>query len=305
MNLRSLNPLLIFSLLMLVLLVTPAESSELKVKVKVDKAKIMLKPTSESAIIAEVLLGAVLDVAGKEGEWFKITFPPDERGFTLSGYIHENRVESPVGRQVTREEVEPTKEKAREKVPQEKPAPVKQPKIRSKLPGEGELKPAKIKNNHIKISTNYFSPSEKSFKEIYGEGVTFGAEVNIKIWKFIDLWLIGNYYSKERSLPFSKEKTKMRLIPIGAGPKFRLKKGALNPYLGFGPVIYLYEEKNPIGTADGTGIGIIGEIGCYFRIISGLLIDASLNYSSCKVKPQNIESDLGGIQVGIGLGYEF
>jgi len=69
--------------------------------------------------------------------------------------------------------------------------------------------------------------------------------------------------------------------------------------------LYIYKEKNPIGVADGTGIGIMGELGCYFRIAGGFLIDASVYYSYCEVKPQKIKKDLGGVRVGMGLGYSF
>ena len=162
-----------------------------------------------------------------------------------------------------------------------------------------------MRNHHIKIGVGYFSPSEKSFKDIYGEGVTFRGEINIQIRKFIALWLVGNYYSKKGSLPFTKESTRMTLIPIGGGIKLTLKQNVASPYLGLGPVLYIYEEKNPIGTADGRGTGIIGEIGCYFRIIGRLLLDASVTYSYCEVKPHKIKANLGGIQAGIGLGYEF
>jgi len=170
---------------------------------------------------------------------------------------------------------------------------------------EEKAEPTKIRNNYFKVGANYFSPSEQSFKDLYGEGIMISGEINIKLWRFIDLWLIGNYYSKKGNLPFSKEETQMTLIPLGGGIKLRIQKNGINPYIGFGPVVYVYKEKNPIGLADGTGIGIIGEIGCYFRIAGGFLIDASINYSYCEVKPQKIKADLGGIQAGIGLGYSF
>ena len=170
---------------------------------------------------------------------------------------------------------------------------------------EEKAEPAKIRNNYFKVGVNYFSPSEKSFKDLYGEGIMIGGEINIKLWRFIDLWLTGNYYSKKGNLPFSKEDTQMTLVPLGGGIKLRIQKNGINPYIGFGPVVYVYKEENPIGVADGTGIGIIGEIGCYFRMAGGFLIDASIIYSYCKVKPQNIKADLGGIQAGIGLGYSF
>jgi hypothetical protein len=181
--------------------------------------------------------------------------------------------------------------------------------------GEGKVEPQKDKiispepseekNICIKIGVGYFFPSEKSFKDIYGEGVAIGGEIDIKLWKFIDLWLIGNYYSKKGHLPFTKEETKMTLIPIGGGPKIRFQSGITNIYIGLGPVFYVYKEKNPIGVAKGTGTGIIGQAGCYFNIIDGLLFDVSVNYSYCSVKPQKLKADLGGIQAGLSLGYEF
>lgn len=166
-------------------------------------------------------------------------------------------------------------------------------------------KEAKKRNICIKIGANYFSPSEKSFKDIYGGGMAIGGEINIKLWKFIDFWLVGNYYSKKGSLPFTKEETKMTLIPIGGGLKIRFQKGAINPYIGLGPVIYVYKETNPIGVAKGTNVGFIGQAGCYFNIVGGLLLDVCINYSYCSVNPQKIKSNLGGIHAGIGIGYAF
>jgi hypothetical protein len=167
------------------------------------------------------------------------------------------------------------------------------------------LEPSEERNICVKIGVGYFFPAEKSFKDIYGEGVAIGGEIDIKLWKFIDLWLIGNYYSKKGHLPFTKEETKMTLIPIGGGPKIRFQRGITNIYIGLGPVFYVYQEKNPIGVAKGTGAGIIGQAGCYFNIIDGLLFDVSVNYSYCSVTPQKIKADLGGIQAGLSLGYEF
>lgn len=165
--------------------------------------------------------------------------------------------------------------------------------------------PSEERNICIKIGVGYFFPAEQSFKDIYGEGMTIGGEVDIKLWKFIDLWLIVNYYSKKGYLPFTKEETKMTLIPIGAGPKIRFQRGIINLYIGLGPVFYVYQEKNPIGIAKGTDAGVIGQVGCSFNIVGGLLFDVSVTYSYCSVKPQKIKADLGGIQAGVSLGYAF
>jgi len=161
------------------------------------------------------------------------------------------------------------------------------------------------RNISLKFGAGYFIPSEQSFKDVYSGGMTVGGEINIKLWKFIDLWLSGNYYSQKGNLPVTGEETTMRLIPIGGGLKLRFREGIINPYLGFGSLVCFYKETNPIGVAEGTGVGVIGQVGCFFKITGGLLFDLSLNYSYCTVKPQKIKADIGGIQAGISLGYEF
>jgi hypothetical protein len=51
-------------------------------------------------------------------------------------------------------------------------------------------------------------------------------------------------------------------------------------------------------------IGYIGQGG--FLIKAGvIIIDLQASYSYCKVKPEDVEANLGGFQGGIGLGFEF
>jgi hypothetical protein len=294
MSIKSVNTFFILACIAGAVLHPTAEAAEIKVKITVEKAQIRLKPSFESTVVEEAPIGAVLKSDGKDGEWFIVMLPPDEKGFTITGYVHESQVEIEEEPKVLPKE-EPAE---KEQVPEIKT----EPKMRSDY---AEKEKHLTKNNHVKIFANYFVPSEQSFKNIYGEGMAFGAEVNIKLWRFVDIWLVGNYYSKGGQLPFTKENTDMTLIPIGLGVKLRVKRGTFNPYIGFGPMIYMYEEKNPIGEAKGTAGGFIGQAGCYFRVIGRLLVDVSVNYSHCMAKPQRIKAQLGGIQAGIGLGFEF
>lgn len=163
----------------------------------------------------------------------------------------------------------------------------------------------KIKGHSIKIGAIYFNPSEPSFKEIYGSGFGIGGEVNFNIWRSLDIWFIGSYYSSEGILPYTQEKTTMNLFAFGGGLKLRLPKGSVNPYLGLGPLAHNYKEENPIGVVESTDIGFIGQLGCYFQISSGLILDLALNYIHCVVKPQNIEANLGGLQAALRIGFTF
>jgi len=157
----------------------------------------------------------------------------------------------------------------------------------------------------IKSGVYYFHPSEESTRDIYGGKAVIGGEVSVKVWKSIDLWLAGSYYNERGHLPFTKEATRLILTSVGGGSKIILKSGRISPYVGLGPVIYSYREKNPIGLAKGTKIGIIGQAGCYLKVTGGLLFDICIDYSYCVVKPQRIKANIGGIKAGIGLGFEF
>ncbi|MFX1514250.1 MAG: SH3 domain-containing protein [Promethearchaeota archaeon] len=68
-------------------------STEMRVKVKVEKAKIRFEPSSESEVLSNVKNGEILEAEEKLGDWYKVTFTLKESGFTLSGYIHESNIE--------------------------------------------------------------------------------------------------------------------------------------------------------------------------------------------------------------------
>jgi hypothetical protein len=163
----------------------------------------------------------------------------------------------------------------------------------------------KIKGHSIKIGAIYFNPSEQSFKEIYGSGFGIGGELNFNIWRSVDIWFIGSSTSSEGTLPYTQETTTMSILAFGGGLKLRLPKGSVSPYLGFGPLAHNYKEENPIGVADRTDIGFIGQLGCYFHIFRGLILDFALNYTHCVVRPQNIEANLGGLQAALRIGFTF
>ena len=164
---------------------------------------------------------------------------------------------------------------------------------------------AVMKRHSIKIGAMSFVPSEQSFKDIYGSGLGFGGELNFGLWNAVELWLVGNYYTREGSLPVTAEATTLSLLALGGGPKFRFSHARISPYIGIGPVVYIYKEENPIGLAEGTGIGYIGQFGVSFLVGGGLLLDASVNYTYCQVQPQNIKANVGGLQLGLSIGYSF
>lgn len=64
-----------------------------QVRVIKQNAVLRVKPKNDSVIIKKLPLGALLDVEEELDGWLKITLPPDEDGFVLTGYLHQSFTE--------------------------------------------------------------------------------------------------------------------------------------------------------------------------------------------------------------------
>lgn len=64
-----------------------------QVRVIKQNAVLRIKPKNSSVIIKKLPLGALLDVEEEVGDWLKITLPPDEDDFVLTGYLQRSFTE--------------------------------------------------------------------------------------------------------------------------------------------------------------------------------------------------------------------
>jgi len=157
----------------------------------------------------------------------------------------------------------------------------------------------------VELRANYLHPSEEAFRDIYGGGMMYGGEVSIGVWRGLEIWLGGSYFSKKGELTFTKEETKLEIYPLGGGVKYRFSTGIFDLYVGAGLNYYQYKESNPIGDVSKRGSGYVGKIGSCVNVTGGFLIDLYINYSYCELKLADFEINIGGIEAGIGIGYRF
>ena len=90
---------LILSAVLLLFAAGFSQTEELKVKVVSRRANVREKPSLKSDVLGVVNRGMVLQVDGKEGEWYKVRLPLKLEGYSLPGYIHQSLVEE-VGKEV-------------------------------------------------------------------------------------------------------------------------------------------------------------------------------------------------------------
>lgn len=152
---------------------------------------------------------------------------------------------------------------------------------------------------------SYFNPSEQAFREIYGSGIMFGGELAFKIWNSLDIWLDGNYLKRTGELTYTQEETKLRIIPVTFGLRYRFTSGVTNLYLGLGACYFMFHESNIIGDVDKGGIGFKGKMGSFFSITRNLFFGLSVSYSYGKMTPAYFTINVGGIEAEAGIGFEF
>jgi opacity protein-like surface antigen len=166
---------------------------------------------------------------------------------------------------------------------------------------------------HLKLEVkgSYLYPSESAFRDIYGKGWKYGGEVglgtNLNNLHGIEIWVGATSFNKKGQLTYTKEPTELKVLSIGAGVKYKLNilRNFLFPYVGLGFNYNQFKETNLFGEISQDEYGYQGLIGVYLKPFKGILLDLYVDYSSCKMKPEDIEFDIGGFSLGLGFGYEF
>jgi hypothetical protein len=159
------------------------------------------------------------------------------------------------------------------------------------------------KGTILEFKLGYFSPSNADFRDIYGGGINFGAEVTFPVKKCLAIWMSLGYFGKTGELTYTLEETTLRIIPISAGVKCMLKAGAkIDVYGGLGLDYNIYREKNVLGTVNHGAVGFLVKAGGYIKLSAKVLIDIFLAYSTCSMEPDAFKFNVGGFQGGLGFG---
>jgi hypothetical protein len=159
----------------------------------------------------------------------------------------------------------------------------------------------------LSFKAGYLWPGDDVFKEVYKGGPVFGGELAVSLGPSLEVWAGAELFSKSGSLTFTEEPTKIRIIPLTGGLRFRFSRGTVSPYLAAGGGLYTYKEENVLGTSSGSGFGFLGQGGIVIRISNVLAFDLHGRYGTCKIQPEDIEEsvDLGGFQAGAAFVLRF
>jgi opacity protein-like surface antigen len=153
------------------------------------------------------------------------------------------------------------------------------------------------------INGNYFIPVDEDFKDIYGNGVCFGGELGLDVWKGLSIWTSGEYHSNSGELTFTREETKLRIISLELGSRYSLEIGnsLVVPFLGGGVGLSLFHESNPIGTVDKNGFSFSGHAGVLLKLTRWMALNVKGNYRYCQIESGDIEFNCGGFEILFGV----
>lgn len=157
----------------------------------------------------------------------------------------------------------------------------------------------------IKINGDYFLPSEKIFKEIYGNGFIYGGELDYSIFKNINICLELKYFSAKGVTTFSKDETKVTIMPILLSGRYDFFKKGISPFISIGIGYYVFNERNIIGSTKDNKIGFFIQSGIKIRVTNKMYLDFHLGYTHCEIRPVELSCNIGGLNMGIGAAYQF
>ncbi len=165
--------------------------------------------------------------------------------------------------------------------------------------------------NRIEIIGSFFYSSEKVFREIYESGIKYKLDLGRCLGKRLELHLEVGYFSKIGKLTLTQERTRVWLKPWGVSLRYVFSQRKINLYAGGGLTYNTFREKNSIGEAEQSKVGLMLKVGAFSRlkgfkkILKTFIIGVHINYHYCEMKPVDIKFDSGGIDIGLSFGAEF
>lgn len=290
-----------------------SQSNELRVLV--EKANLYLEPDTNSQILATVEKNAILVVAMTwKDNWYYVSFKPEKSKFSIMGFVESSNVERISNVQekkdVAKVEIVPKK---KEKIETGKPKEIQeiQPIKREDTRKDSITQQIEFSDKQKKkiftflARVDYFSPSEDMFKTVYGGGPNYGGEIMVSLWKGISIHFGASVFSKKGEMTPLGDETTINIIPIEIGILYKFSKTKINPYIGAGLGYYSLSEESYLGKVTANNVGFFGQLGVAINLTGAFVIDFNAKYSLCDVEIDEIKNNIGGIRIGMGIGFNF
>lgn len=167
---------------------------------------------------------------------------------------------------------------------------------------------AQQRQGTFEIYLGSYSINDQRFKDVYETGGAIrGILLSSALFYNFDFYTEIKAFYKVGQLTYTKEETKLLLVPVSLGVRFVFPSQIILPYVGLGGDVYFYYENNIIGTVLNMAKGYHVFGGAYLQLGKKipLMLNVKLKYTTAKAKNNDLSLQLGGLEYGASLALSF
>jgi len=264
---------ILFFVIISILSFSYGNSKIIKLRVSVNIAKVRLKPSVDSLILAEVHLGTILEFRERKDHWIRVNLPPDENGYVISGYINENQVEQ-IEKETSEKSIPPLVEIKKRAAPDKNM--------------EKSMEPKENDHSMFSVGLGYGLPYG-----ILGMNCEFNTifPTQERVFDYIALTGGFGYFTGGVKYIFG-----LRIYPLGRRPEWQPRLSAYYGTNGFYET-YGGKAKNSSGPAFGAGILWLSK--------SKISVDLEVQYRITNVPAGYVKKEDVNFTLSAGVQYHF
>jgi hypothetical protein len=162
----------------------------------------------------------------------------------------------------------------------------------------------------IGIRGGRFAPADEIFREVYGAGgLAFGLTGGIDLYESGGFALAAGLdlgrFARSGAATLSSTAARLTLVPVSASILARLGQGGLGLWLEGGAKLVFYTEDSEWIMSRGSAFGFLAGGGVSLELLSGLVAQAYLRWSTAAKQMEGFTVNLGGTEIGAALLYRF
>jgi len=152
--------------------------------------------------------------------------------------------------------------------------------------------------------------ADSKIKDVYGNGAAYFPSLRLVVWKGLELGVgYEGGYKRDGVIGLFEEKTTLQVTGFELFAGYGYRMSILEPYARLGYGFYAYKqtiesEFIPF-KVDNKKSGVTLAAGLRVYPLAGLNLSLEAKYIPLKVKPVDVEVDLGGWRLALGAGYSF
>lgn len=159
---------------------------------------------------------------------------------------------------------------------------------------------------HIDIKGAYFSSENSTFRDVYGGAGKFGLAAGFDAAKNVSVWVGLDYLQKSGALTVTEEETQVRIVPLTAGVRYEIPAGRkIRFHIGAGIQRVFFKEESVLGTVSENAPGFMLMGGGVCRLTEAIGAGLFISWSTCKMKNEDVEFKVGGLDIGGGIEFRF